>query len=346
MPGGSNKKRTSSKKKKRQQQRAGASLGNETPALEINHITDEIGRCFCKEHRREVCHDCCLAFDMGNRYAEEGAGLRKKRTPVEEAAEEKAMLMFAQRGMEQMVPRPSEEIFRQNREREREVDAKLQKFEAAGEDVAAAMKRAIEAETGKEIEQQGMMQAWAKMNPGKTTWKVGGKETQRIYEQVAANPSSKGTRAESFTCSYCQKTSTTKLMACARCMRVSYCSKECQTVAWKAHKIECVKWEKARDPKTLDLTWEQVEAHAGSPVLGRTLEVRAVLDESMMRQVFQCKDRVGAIRRVAAYTSSRRIPGLKQGSVLRWKNPRFYFFMDGSSGARIEEEDLQDITVT
>ena len=117
-------------------------------------------------------------------------------------------------------------------------------------------------------------------------------------------------------------------------------------MAWKAHKIECVKWEKARDPKTLDLTWEQVEAHAGSPVLGRTLEVRAVLDESMMRQVFQCKDRVGAIRRVAAYTSSRRIPGLKQGSVLRWKNPRFHFFMDGSSGARIEEEDLQDITVT
>jgi len=108
-----------------------------------------------------------------------------------------------------------------------------------------------------------------------------------------------------------------------------------------------VPWEKAREPKTLDLTWEQVESYSGAPVQGRTLEVRAMLDESMMmRQVFQCKDRVGVIRRVAAYTNSRGIPGLKQGALLRWKNPRFHCFADGSSGARIEEEDLKDITIS
>jgi hypothetical protein len=93
------------------------------------------------------------------------------------------------------------------------------------------------------------------------------------------------------------------------------------------------------------LTWEQVEAHGGAPVERRTLEVRAMLDESITRQVFSCKDRVGGIKRVAAYTNSRAIPGLKQGALLKWKNPRFHHFMDGSSGARIEEEDLVNVTV-
>jgi len=110
-----------------------------------DHISDEIGRCYCKDHRREVCHECCLSFDVTNRYAEEAAGLRKKRTPVEEAAEEKATAMFALRGMEQMVPRPSAEVFAMNREYERLADAKLQAFPAA--DVAAAMQRAIEEQT-------------------------------------------------------------------------------------------------------------------------------------------------------------------------------------------------------
>lgn len=131
---------------------------------------------------------------------------------------------------------------------------------------------------------------------------------------------------------------------CARCKTISYCSRECQKQHWKAHKNECA--EKNKEPKSLPLTWEQVEAHGGSPVFKRTLEVKVMLDESMMRQVFSCKDRVGTIRRIAAYTNSRAIPGLKVGSTLRWKNPRFHYFMDGSSGGRIEEEDLPDITVT
>ena len=38
--------------------------------------------------------------------------------------------------------------------------------------------------------------------------------------------------------------------------------------------------------------------------------------------------------------------GLAAGKVLRWKNPRFHMFMDGSTGARIEEEDLANVTVT
>jgi hypothetical protein len=95
------------------------------------------------------------------------------------------------------------------------------------------------------------------------------------------------------------------------------------------------------------LTWEQVEAHQGAPVTGKTLEVRVMLDESSpIRQVVSCKDRVGAVHRIAAYTDARFIPGLEIGSFLRWKNPRYHSFMDGSSGGRIEEEDLPNITVS
>ena len=68
-------------------------------------------------------------------------------------------------------------------------------------------------------------------------------------------------------------------------------------------------------------------------------------DISFTRQVFECKDRVGAVRRIAAYTNSNTIPGAATGKILRWKNPRFHYFMDGSSGAKIFEDDLSQISI-
>ncbi len=64
------------------------------------------------------------------------------------------------------------------------------------------------------------------------------------------------------------------------------------------------------------------------------------------RQVLECKDRVGVVRRIAAYTDSRGLPGAAEGMVLRWRNPRYHYFMDGSSGARIEEEDMCNVTIS
>ena len=83
--------------------------------------------------------------------------------------------------------------------------------------------------------------------------------------------------------------------------------------------------------------WEQSalwELWRRKPDFGRRL--RVMHDESVMRPVFGCKDRTGVVRRLAVYTSSRSLPGLSTGAVLRWKNPRFHYFMDGSSGARIQ----------
>eukprot|EP00578_Thalassiosira_sp_NH16_P020375 CAMPEP_0181091686 /NCGR_PEP_ID=MMETSP1071-20121207/8529_1 /TAXON_ID=35127 /ORGANISM="Thalassiosira sp., Strain NH16" /LENGTH=332 /DNA_ID=CAMNT_0023173839 /DNA_START=47 /DNA_END=1045 /DNA_ORIENTATION=+ len=308
---------------------------------------DKFGRCFCAAHNREICHQCCVDHSMTNRIIEENAGLTKERTKAEKVAADVASGMSALRGMDRMHPRPSEEVYEQNRNWLKESKLKLQSLKDAGDkSVDEVLRLAIEKENAKDTEMQGFMQAWSKQNPGKTNMEFGGAETQKLYEEFIAAPS-KNTRsklrAEKWTCDFCNKTSPKKLPACARCKLISYCSKECQVAAWKTHKQVCIRLEK--EPRSLPQTWEQVEAHGGDPVKGKTLEVRAVLDESMMRQVFSCKDRVGVVKRIAAYNNDRRIPGLRQGSVLRWKNPRFHYFMDGSSGARIEEADLPNLKV-
>ncbi len=51
------------------------------------------------------------------------------------------------------------------------------------------------------------------------------------------------------------------------------------------------------------------------------------------------------LHRVAFYTDTAP-PGLALGKIMRWRNPRFHFFLDGSMGARIEDEDLPNITFT
>lgn len=141
----------------------------------------------------------------------------------------------------------------------------------------------------------------------------------------------------------------------AGCRLVFYCNATCQRAAWKGHKAECKRARQTngakKTPRRLPLTWAQLEDTGPDvPATGKTLEVSAVLDESVipgvLRQVMQCKDRVGELRRVAAYTSGKVIPRLAPGNVMRWKNPRFHYFLDGSSGARIEDEDLPNITVS
>lgn len=153
------------------------------------------------------------------------------------------------------------------------------------------------------------------MQPNQKEFEVGGPKTQNIYDEFVKGPQGKDTRADVYTCSYCGKTGTKKLHTCSRCKKPSYCDAECQAAAWLAHKKECVKTKK--EPRKLRLTWEQVEAHGGVPAIGETLEVKAVMDESVMRQVFQCKDRVGVCRRVAAYMNSRQIPGLTCKGIYR-----------------------------
>lgn len=78
----------------------------------------------------------------------------------------------------------------------------------------------------------------------------------------------------------------------------------------------------------------------------QTLEVRIMNIITFGHQVLDCKDRVGAVRRIAAYTTSHTLPGAASGRILRWKNPRFRYFMDGSSGGRIEDADMCNVTIS
>lgn len=308
--------------------------------------TDKVGRMFC-EHNKDYCHVCCVDYRMGNRYIEEGAGLKKKETELEEAARMYATALKALRGMEKMHPRPSPEVFAQNRQWRDEFKAKIVAFERAGESTQAVVQKAFDRELSDELDMEAMMQNMAKLNPGQTEFEMGGEESQKIYDEFVKAPEGKGNRADHYTCSYCGETGTVKLLQCSRCKKATYCSKKCQVEAWPSHKKnECDKAKpNSKEPKKERLTWDQVEAHSGEPASGK-LEVKVIKDESVMRQVFQCKDRVGMCRRIAAYTDSREIAGLKLGATLTWKNPRFHHFMDGSSGARIEEEDLNNITVS
>jgi MYND finger len=178
----------------------------------------------------------------------------------------------------------------------------------------------------------------------------GGKETQALYDKVAAAP-------PSGRCAHCLREAAAK--KCARCKAVRYCSKECQTAAWKAHKKECkapaadgsaaaagASANSANSGKVI--TWDSLERLGGGTAVGRVLELRVMNEPSFIRHIFNGKDRSGKVLLVAFYLDAGTSPpaGLRQGAVLRWKTPHFHWFIDGQSGARIEDEDLCNITVS
>jgi hypothetical protein len=142
---------------------------------------------------------------------------------------------------------------------------------------------------------------------------------------------------------FAEKVNTTKLPSCSRCKKQKYCSKDCETE--HSHEQFCkeVKNLDKKDSKKLPLTWEQLEAFGIA--WGEKLEVRFMAQEAGFRLIAICMDQSGVAKRVVAYTDCRSIPGFRQGKVIVWENPRFHYFMDGSSGTRIEEEDLANITI-
>jgi hypothetical protein len=215
-------------------------------------------------------------------------------------------------------------------------------------DLQQALVKEKEKARGQDAELRALASAHHQLHPESNTVELGGPETQMLYDKFVSPPPSakRDQTVDPYTCSYCRKTGTQMLPACARCKKQAYCSKECQKIHWKAHKKECVPVETLdkQDTKKLPLSWEQLEAF-GTAAAGQKLEVRFVDQEPGLRLIALCKDRVGVTKRVAAYTSSRDIPGFRPGKVMVWKNPRFHYFMDGSNGARIEDQDLANITI-
>lgn len=121
---------------------------------------------------------------------EEDSGLRKKRSPVEKAAEMWAVCVHALRGMERMSPRPSEEVFEQNRGFLKEFEEKLRGFAEAGEDNEEAKRLAIEKQRASELEQQALK--WGVLQHKRYTTKLPGRHRARKVEPKSSLAHSAG----------------------------------------------------------------------------------------------------------------------------------------------------------
>ena len=311
-----------------------------------DHYVDEFNRCFCTVHRRASCHVCCLDFQMMNEMMEEECGLRKKKTPIEQLCEERQIcvhsLQYSYAGQSENDP-----MRQYTKNRIKELDKELAALKATNAEVHKASQHSQKKLDASDADRIAVLQAWKKNNPGKNSMEWGGEESQKYFDAVAAKPSKATAEVDRFTCLFCKKASAERLTRCSRCERAYFCNAECFRAAWKQHKKVCQPVEgysTKRKKKKATLTWDQLEKHYPMPVEGRTLEVRIMLDESLMRLVVKAKDREGVVCKIAAYTDSGQIPGCVPGAVMKWKHPKFHYFMDGSSGCRIEQDDLDNIS--
>ena len=314
---------------------------------------DKVGRLFCGRHRRDTCHECCVDYRSMNEQCEIEVGIRKAPSRMQELAEEKLMLVRGMEFMQQQgdgrggVPPVMKENFKYHQDMLKKVEKEIAslKSESQGQEFEAAASKAAQKFANEDAERLAIAQAWKKENPSKHSMSYGGPETQRLFDQFASAPANIPT-SNHLTCSFCRKNSTTPLMKCAACRNAYYCDKDCQKQGWRGHKLECAKPDnETKKKKYVSVSWSQLEKFQGQSTNGKALVVKVLSGESFTRQVLSCKDSEGVVKRIAAYTDSRHIPGAVPGAVLRWANPRFHYFADGSDGARIEQEDLANITI-
>eukprot|EP00741_Cyanophora_paradoxa_P001652 tig00000498_g1603.t1 len=183
--------------------------------------------------------------------------------------------------------------------------------------------------------------------------------------------------ATSGLCGKCGKAGATN--RCGRCKQVFYCDVPCQRADWGRHKPLCQPAATAAAPATATsapsapapapaaasaaaqpppsrqrkgagggerrLTWGDVRRGGGGAVRG-TLEVWAQGPPFFLRHTVQAADAKGEVGTVSFYLEGGPPPGLlgvRAGSRIRWRNPHFHRFMDGQSGARIEDDDLPNL---
>jgi hypothetical protein len=179
--------------------------------------TDEVGRCFCEEHMRVKCHECCLDFEMVNEQIEADAGLRKPKTQVEQLVEQVAM---CRKGIAHLHAHPELGNGAMPMEglasAQKNLDALLISGDASHAEVSAAMSSEIEKHASQDADMRAVMQAWQNTNPGGSTMEWGGVETQRLYDAVAAKPPSAALKtADKRTCGWCGANSgAVKLKSC------------------------------------------------------------------------------------------------------------------------------------
>eukprot|EP00945_MAST-04E_sp_MAST-4E-sp1_P005279 g5279.t1 len=266
---------------------------------------DEYGRIYCEKHRKQLCNTCCFDFTEMNLDLEEELGLRKKRSEVERLVETLHMLQNGMRFMEDNSM-DSGENYSTHKKELRKTNASLRAMIASGQATRAELELA----------------------------------NKKYGEKYAAQQSTRKAIAQEFQRDqkYAKKPSNTLEYGGEAFQRYF------DAVASKPPSSTGAQHD--RRGGKLPLTWGQLEAYGmGVPALGEILEVRAMVDNSFMRQVFECKDRAGIVKNIAIYTDDGQLEGLASGSIVRWKNPRFHHFLDGSTGARVENGDVPNIEI-
>ncbi|KAJ3058422.1 hypothetical protein HDU99_006809 [Rhizoclosmatium hyalinum] len=285
-----------------------------------------------------------MDFRMTNELAEIRAGLRPEPTKLQKLAEERTIL---QRGIRFMrgpagVPPVMKANYdfhvQQLAKVEKEIE-ELTKAESDRKELEEATAKSRAKYASQDADTRAIAMAMAAKNPEKTSFELGGVETQELFEKVASVPLKKS-EADPNTCSYCQKPSIVSLKYCARCNAVRYCDANCQKLAWKGHKLECQPAEKKTKGK-LPLSWAQLAEFKGVAE-GRELVVRVMLNDKFgPKTVLKCKDSQGIVKPIVLVENGG-LDRVVPGTVLRWKEPRFDTKTDG---ALLESSDLLNITL-
>lgn len=270
---------------------------------------DRKGRCFCSAHRRVLCNVCCVDYRMPNEFI-----LAHRRG---ENADVDAVTVLQER-------------------------LSLAELEALSQNSLAS--------PGDPEVYQRLQQIHQGMAPPPPTGRTG---KERCVGCGAGGASQ-------------------KLKRCGGCTlrHAVYCSSQCQRAHWPEHRAECkadnsnptetdsgaggagggsssaVSTRTGPPPKLV--SWRELErlGGLGLEAEGQVLEVR-IMSQPMphfMRSCVNAQDKRGDQHTIAFYTQSPP-SGLAQGRVLRWRNPRFHYFLSGQTGSRVEDEDLPNITI-
>ena len=190
----------------------------------LETFEDKLGRMYCKMHRRQNCHECCVDFRSMNEMMEVDAGVRKAPSRMEELAKERAELVRGMYFMKEQqggrVPPVMRENYAFHEEELKRVDkdiAQLRKNDGIKpEEVAAAQQNATQTFAKDDADMSSIFQAWKRENPTESVMSYGGSDTQRLHDSVVSVPHPR------LTCSYCQKKSSTGFQKCSICQIVYY----------------------------------------------------------------------------------------------------------------------------
>lgn len=86
---------------------------------------------------------------------------------------------------------------------------------------------------GKDVEGMSKVKIWKKLSPFVTRIAMSPLFAVSYLEPVPRDP-------EAGRCSVCRGKGKPKMMKCAKCKKIRYCSKDCQAKNWGSHKPKCV----------------------------------------------------------------------------------------------------------